>query len=64
MIDDLGDAESPQVRDGVSRSVYESREMDFIRKAMEDKGLDPIWAKLITKFGELMYTRGGRSSTP
>jgi hypothetical protein len=64
MVDDnLGVAESPpQVGDGV-RIVDESREMDFIRKAIEDKGLDPIWAKLIAGFGALMYTRGGRSSS-
>jgi hypothetical protein len=53
-----------QVREGVSRIVNESAEMDFIRQALEDKGLDPILAKLIAEFGALMYTRGHRSSLP
>jgi hypothetical protein len=45
-------------RKGVSRIVDESRELDFIRKGLEDKGLEPIWAKLIAEFGALMYSRG------
>jgi hypothetical protein len=57
-----GVAESPtRTCEDASRIVDESREMDFIRKALEDKGLDPIWAKLFAAFGVLMYTRGRRS---
>lgn len=47
-----------RVHKAVSRIVDDSQELDFIRKALEDKGLDPIWTKLIAEFGALMYTRG------
>lgn len=59
----LSGAESPkQPFEGVIRIVDESREMDCIRKVIEDKGLDPIWETLIAGFGALMYTRGRRSA--
>jgi hypothetical protein len=66
MIDDcVSVTQSPkQAPKDVSKIVGESREMDFIRKALEEKGLEPIWATLITRFGALMYTRGRRSSVP
>jgi hypothetical protein len=48
----------------VNTLVDESPEMASIRKAMDEKGLDPIWVTLISRFGALMYTRGRLSASP
>jgi hypothetical protein len=48
----------------VDTLVDESPEMASIRKAIDEKGLDPIWATLIAQFGALMYARGRLSSSP
>ena len=47
-----------QIRNGANRVVDESLELDFIRKGLEGRGLEPIWVKLIAEFGALMYVRG------
>ncbi len=44
--------------------VDETPEMASIRKAIDEKGLDPIWAILISRFGALMYSRGRLSASP
>jgi hypothetical protein len=64
MVDDyFGVVESPgQVP--VNRLVDESPEMASIREAIDNKGLEPIWATLIAQFGALMYTRGRLSTSP
>jgi hypothetical protein len=63
MVDDyFAVVEFPKVP--VNTLVDESLEMASIRKAIDEKGLDPIWALLISRFGALMYTRGRLSATP
>lgn len=64
MVDDyFGVVEYPR-QVPVNRLVDESLEMASIRKAIDDKGLDPIWVTLITQFGALMYKRGRLSVSP
>ncbi len=52
------------IREDVGGIVDDSAEMDLIREAIDEKGLDPIWVRLISQFGVSMYARGRDASTP
>lgn len=51
-----------QIQQIARQTVDASPRMYEIRKAIEDKGLDPIWIRLIAEFGSLMYLQGRLSS--
>ncbi len=51
--------ESPdQIQEIARQTVDASPRMYEIRRAIEAKGLDPIWVRLISEFGSLMYVQG------
>jgi hypothetical protein len=47
-----------QIHETARQAVNASPLMDEILRAIEAKGLEPIWGRLIEEFGTLMYTQG------
>ena len=47
-----------QVQETARQAVHASPLMDDILRAIEAKGLEPIWGRLIEEFGTMMYTQG------
>lgn len=47
-----------QIHETARQAVDASPMMDEILRAIEAKGLEPIWGRLISEFGTMMYTQG------
>ena len=61
-----GDDDAPwqsgeEIHEIARETVNASPRMYEIRRAIEEKGLDPIWVRLIQEFGSLMYLQGSLS---
>jgi hypothetical protein len=52
------------VQEAARQIVNDGHAMADIRRAVEDRGLDPIWVQLILEFGTMMYLEGWRSHWP
>ena len=61
--EDMRDDER-NVQEAARQIVNDGRAMADIRRAVEDRGLDPIWVQLILEFGTMMYLEGWRSHWP
>jgi hypothetical protein len=53
-----------QIHETARQAVNASPLMDEIKRAIEAKGLEPIWVRLIEEFGTRMYSQGRRSRAP
>lgn len=47
-----------QIHETAREAVNASPLMDEILRAIEAKGLEPIWGRLIEEFGTVMYAQG------
>lgn len=61
--EDMRDDER-NAQEAARQIVNDGRAMADIRRAVEDRGLDPIWVQLILEFGTMMYLEGWRSHWP
>jgi hypothetical protein len=53
-----------QIHETARQVVNASPLMDEIKRAIEARGLEPIWGRLIEEFGTMMYSQGRRSRAP
>ena len=60
---DVARDSTEQIQEAARRAVQMSPLMDEILRAIEAKGLEPIWGRLIEEFGTMMYSQG-RLSRP